>query len=148
MRVLGLIFAVGFAVGAAGIASATPAPAPIDPSFLNGVQTDYMQRRGGRARAARAYRGGRVAYRGRAYRGYRGGYHRRYRAAYYRPYRRYGYYRPYRRYGYYRPYRRYGYYRPAYYGVRYYRPYRRCYRWHPVYGWRYVCRRPYRRIYW
>jgi hypothetical protein len=156
MRVLTLIFAAGCALGAAGVASATPAPAALDPSFLNGVQSDYM-RRGGHARAARAYRGRRVAGRRAAYTR-RAAYHRRAasyrraaayrragsyrRAAYYRRaahYRRAGYHR---RYGHYRPYRSVRYY-PAY-GYRHYR-HRRCYyRWHPVFGNRLVCKRRYR----
>ena len=137
MRVLSVILAAGFAFGVAGMASALPAPAPVDPSFLNGVQSDYM-RRGGHARAARAYRGRGIAVRHGHYR--RAGSYRR--AAYYRRaahFRRGGYYR---RYGYYRPYRRVGYYYPS--GYRYYR-HRRCYyRWHPVFGNRLVCKRRYR----
>jgi hypothetical protein len=94
MRVLGLVFAAGLALGLTSVASASPASAPVlvDPSILDRVETDYM-----------GWRGRRYGWRYRAYRPYRYGY--------YRPYRRYGYYRPYR-------YRRYGYY-PAY-GYGYY----------------------------
>jgi hypothetical protein len=145
MRILGLIFAAGCALGAASLASASPAPAPLDQSVLNGVQSDYM-RRGGHARAARAVRGRRIAVRRahgirRAAHYRRAAYHRR--AAYYRRahYRRAASYRRYRA-GYYRPYRRVGYYYPS--GYRHYR-HRRCYyRWHPVYGNRLVCKRRYR----
>ncbi|HEY7382915.1 MAG TPA: hypothetical protein VH743_04525 [Beijerinckiaceae bacterium] len=143
MRVLSLILAAGFAVSIAGLASASPTPGPFDPSFLNGVQSDYM-RRGNHARAARGYRGRGIAVRRGHYRravSYpRAAYFRR--APYYRGaahYRRAGYHR---RIGHYRPYRGVGYYYRS--GYRHYR-HRRCYyRWHPVYGSRLVCRRPYR----
>ena len=138
MRVLSLIIAAGCALGVVGMASTSAAPAPLDPSFLNGVQSDYMRRGGGHAHAARGFRRGRVAVRHGHFR--RAASYRR--AAFYgrgAHYRRAGYHR---RYGHYRPYRRVGYYYPS--GYRYYR-HRRCYyRWHPVYGNRLICRRPYR----